>query len=194
MRRIILACSLAGIFAMPANALDGTRSPNNISPPAVPGIQLRRDAAELLERAAQLRRDAADLLAQVNPGDTTQGVDPLIGTWKLNLEKSKLVGPTPKSWTITYVPEGRNLIATLDAVDAQGGLHKYVFTVNFDGQPHPTTGSPIADSAVYFRIGNMMNMVSFKNGKVVNLGQIQISDKIYTVMEHANGFLVWERQ
>jgi hypothetical protein len=87
MRRIILACSLAGIFAMPANALDGTRSPNNISPPAVPGIQLRRDAAELLERAAQLRRDAADLLAQVNPGDTTQGVDPLIGTWKLNLEK-----------------------------------------------------------------------------------------------------------
>jgi hypothetical protein len=143
MRRIILACALAGILGVPAFG---------------------------------------------------QGVDPLIGTWKLNLEKSKLVIPAPKSWTITYVAEGQSLIATLDAVDAQGGLRKYVFTVNFDGQPHPTTGSPIADSAAYFRIGNMMNMVSFKNGRVVNLGQIQISDKIYTVAEHANGFLVWDKQ
>jgi hypothetical protein len=141
MRRIILACALAAIFAMPANALDGTRSSNNIAPPAVPSIQLRRDAAELLERAAQLGRDAAELLAQVNPGNTTQGVDPLIGTWKLNVEKSTHVGGQQvKSATQTWTGEGQNFSNTAEGVDAQGRAVKGIFRHIYDGMPHPTTG------------------------------------------------------
>jgi hypothetical protein len=125
-----------------------------------------------------------------------QGIDPYIGTWKLNLEKSTFTGPAaPKSWTITYVGEGQNLAATLDYVNAQGRSGKIVFPVIFDGQPHPTTGNPVADSAAYFRVGNIINMVSFKNGKVVNVGQARIvSDRTYTVSENANGVLVWESQ
>jgi Lipocalin-like domain len=98
MKRIILA-AIAGILAMPANALDGTPSPN--APTilqaikALPDLQLcgyasclpqdpnvERAAKELLERAQQLRRDAAQLLAQGNPGGASLR-DQLVGAWEL---------------------------------------------------------------------------------------------------------------
>jgi hypothetical protein len=77
MRRIILACSLAGIFAMPAKAFDGTPSPNNPMP-------TNKAAPDLLLCGY------ASCLAQDNPGGPASGqsVDPFIGTWKLNTAKS----------------------------------------------------------------------------------------------------------
>jgi hypothetical protein len=37
-----------------------------------------------------------------------QGVDPLVGSWKLTLEKSTYVGsPPPKSQTLTFAGEGQ---------------------------------------------------------------------------------------
>jgi hypothetical protein len=42
-----------------------------------------------------------------------QGVDPIVGTWKLNLEKSTYVGlPAPKSETATWTREGDNFVGT----------------------------------------------------------------------------------
>jgi hypothetical protein len=49
-----------------------------------------------------------------------QGVDPLIGTWKLNLEKSTSTNPLQKSQTNTYAGEGQNFPLTLEGVDGQG--------------------------------------------------------------------------
>jgi hypothetical protein len=65
-----------------------------------------------------------------------QGVDPLIGTWKF--------------------------VNTNDGVDAQGQPFKIVFRHTYDGQPHPTTGSPNYDSTIFHRIGNSINAVRFK--------------------------------
>ena len=45
---------------------------------------------------------------------------PLIGTWKLNLEKSKFVGsPLPRSQTLTYQQDGQNIRNTSQGIDAQ---------------------------------------------------------------------------
>ena len=54
--------------------------------------------------------------------------DPLIGTWKLNITKSKFdPGPPPRSSTTHYEPAGRGLRDTLTGVDAQGKPTTSVF-------------------------------------------------------------------
>src|SRR5437899_2728041 len=93
MSRIILACALAGILGVPAQALDGTRSPGTVPPiigvppgnnPNIQDWQLRRAADELLAQSRQLRRATDELfLAQANPGATPSLKDQLVGTWAL---------------------------------------------------------------------------------------------------------------
>ena len=111
MRRIILACALAGILGVPAFG---------------------------------------------------QGVDPLSGTWKMNVEKSTHAGAGAlmKSFTNTFTGEGQNFINTAEGVDGQGQPFKVVLMHIYDGQPHPTTGSPLFDSTTYTRIGNTINAVT----------------------------------
>jgi hypothetical protein len=111
-----------------------------------------------------------------------QGVDPLIGTWKFNVEKSTLsTGQLPKSMILTVVSEGQDIVNTNDGVDAQGQSFKIVFRHIYDGQPHPTTGSPNYDSTTFHRIGNTINAVRFKNGKLVEVAQMIIDPgKTYT--------------
>ena len=110
-----------------------------------------------------------------------QGVDPLIGTWKLNLEKSTgVIGF--RSLTLTWSGEGQNLIDTAEGVTTQGQPFKAVFRHIYDGQPHPTTGSADYDSSSYTRIGNTINIVRFKQGKVVEIGQaVIVPGKTYTL-------------
>jgi hypothetical protein len=104
-----------------------------------------------------------------------QGVDPLIGTWKLNPEKSTYVGTVPpKSQTLTFTGEGRNFIDTVEGVDAQGQPFKLVFQHIYDGMPHQLTGSPDYDSTTFTRTGNTISSVRFKNGKTVVVSQMQI--------------------
>jgi hypothetical protein len=132
-----------------------------------------------------------------------QGVDPYIGTWKINLEKSTATFPIPKDAIITWTREGQDTIITLDELTANGPL-KIVWTANYDGQPRPTTGVPNFDSSAFTRIGNTINMVSFKNGKVVDVAQYQLlnGDKTYTITDEGigpSGLLrhftwVWDRQ
>src|SRR6516162_7595188 len=73
----------------------------------------------------------------------------LIGTWKLNLDKSKLVGPPPRSATLTYTQDGQNFRNTAQGIDAQGNSTTVVFMHIYDGMPHPTTGSPVYDASAY---------------------------------------------
>jgi hypothetical protein len=159
MRRIILACSLVGIFAMPAKGFDGTPSPNN----PMPAIKAALDL---------LLCGYARCLAQDNPGGPAFGqrVDPLIGTWKLNLEKSTAFGFTlTESTTLTWSGEGQNFINTAEGVDAQGQSFKMIFRHIYDGQPHPTTGNPKWDATAYTRIGNTINIIRFRQGKTVSV-------------------------
>jgi hypothetical protein len=132
-----------------------------------------------------------------------QGVDPIIGTWKLNLEKTTSTEPLVKSLTNTAVRDGQNFINTGEGLDAQGQPFKQVFLHTYDGMPHPTTGSPDYDSTTYTRVGNTINSIRFKNGKVVEVGQgVIVPGKTWTVTAegvHVDGqryhwVLVYDRQ
>ncbi len=78
-----------------------------------------------------------------------QSVDPIIGTWKLNVEKSTCTCPVFKSQTLTVTREGQNLINNAEGVDGEGKPAKFVYQHIYDGQRHPTTGNPDYDSTAY---------------------------------------------
>jgi hypothetical protein len=112
-----------------------------------------------------------------------QGVDPYIGTWKMNLEKSTSTRPLPKSRTATWAAEGQNLTVTVEGVEANGQPSKVILRQVYDGMPHPATGSPDYDTTIYYRIGNSISSVWFKNGKVVQLNQVQVAPgKTFTII------------
>jgi hypothetical protein len=115
-----------------------------------------------------------------------QGVDPLIGTWKFNLEKSTSTAPLQRSATLTFAGEGQNLTNTAEGIDAQGQAFKFVYRHIYDGMPHPTTGNPDYDATTYTRIGNTINVVRFKNGKVVEVAQQVVAGKTYTGTAEGN--------
>ena len=95
--------------------------------------------------------------------------DPLIGTWKLNLAKSKFSpGPAPKSQTIKYEPSGNNGVKlTFDIVDAQGNSTHGGYTAHYDGKDYPYTGNPDADVLSMKRIDAYTTDATWKKaGKV----------------------------
>jgi hypothetical protein len=66
----------------------------------------------------------------------------LVGTWKLNLAKSKYdAGSAPKSLTRTVESQGEQVKYTFEGVAADGKAIAYTFTVSYDGKDYPITGS-----------------------------------------------------
>jgi hypothetical protein len=115
-----------------------------------------------------------------------QSVDPLIGTWKMNPEKSMAVGfEIEKSQTLTYIymRDGQNIALNVEAVDAQGRASKGALIHIYDGKPHSSTGDPDIDATAYTRMGNTISWVRFKNGKTVEVGQGVIDGNTYTVSQ-----------
>ena len=69
--------------------------------------------------------------------------DPLLGTWQLNLAKSKYSGPAPKSGTVYFRAEGQNRKGTAVGIDAAGNPTVLVApSYNDDGKPNPMTATP----------------------------------------------------
>lgn len=84
-----------------------------------------------------------------------QAPDPWIGTWKLNLAKSKYVPAdlAPKSQTVKQEAMGGGFKATVDGVDAQGKTTHAENMTMFDGKSSEVKGAPDANTTrVYRRI------------------------------------------
>ena len=117
--------------------------------------------------------------------------NPLIGTWKLNLAKSKFSpGPPPKSQTLTFEGAGQDLKNTAETIDAQGQATKTVFMHIYDGKPHPTTGNVVFDATTYTQIDAYhVNWVRSKAEKAVQAGSNVISSdgKTFTVTTDGTG-------
>jgi hypothetical protein len=98
-----------------------------------------------------------------------QGIDPLIGTWKLNLEKSTYSpGQPPRSDTVTFEAIEGGLRSTVETIDAQGNSSKRVSIEFDDGKFHPVTGVPAFDAHASKRVNNSTWWVfRTKAGKVV---------------------------
>jgi hypothetical protein len=77
----------------------------------------------------------------------------LLGTWKLNLAKSKYrSGPPPKSQTRTYEPEGQGVKATIQTTFADGRSTTVGYVANYDSLEYAVTGSPDADTIALKRV------------------------------------------
>jgi len=100
----------------------------------------------------------------------------LVGTWKLNIEKSKFSGAALRSQTNTYQQDGQNIKGTVQAVDAQGNATTQVLLHIYDGQSHPLTGNPNYDARSYTRVdADTLISASMKAGKLVQVATIVIS-------------------
>jgi hypothetical protein len=114
---------------------------------------------------------AGPLMAQSNP---------FIGTWKLNVAKSRFEpGPAPQSQTRTVVADGDGAKYSFEGVRADGSAISYSFTVKYDGKDYPITGSGApggADSIAIKRVGdNKAEATLKKDGKEVGKSVVEVS-------------------
>jgi len=103
-----------------------------------------------------------------------QSPDPLVGTWKLNVAKSK--APF-KSGTSTIEAVGEGIKFTVDLEGNDGTKHHWAFTGNYDGKDVPATGSsPYGDTVAVTRVdARTIRIVSKQGGKVTTTHTITVS-------------------
>jgi ABC-type phosphate transport system substrate-binding protein len=114
--------------------------------------------------------------------------NPFLGTWKLNVAKSKFEGaPAPKSLTRTITAEGSGAKYSFEGVSADGNSYAYSFVTNYDGKEVPVTGKGTpggADSIALKRVNaHKVEGTLKKGGKEVGKVTAEVSKdgKVATV-------------
>ncbi len=73
--------------------------------------------------------------------------DPIVGTWQLNVAKSKFnPGPALKSQTRVYTESAKGISIKVTQVAADGTAGTQDSTFKYDGKDYPFSGSPDWDS------------------------------------------------
>lgn len=125
------------------------------------------------------------VIASLGIHTAAQGTDPIVGSWELNVAKSKFSpGPAPKSESRTYVLAGQDIKASSTGIDASGERTAREWTINYDGKDRPVTGRPDADTLSLKRIDAFTTEFTQKKaGKVVITGTRVISKdgKVMTI-------------
>lgn len=79
--------------------------------------------------------------------------NPAVGTWKLNLAKSKyLPGPAPRSQTRIYAEVPGGIKATVTTVNEDGSKIEEEYPANNDRAAHQVTGNPDLDGVIMKRV------------------------------------------
>ena len=132
--------------------------------------------------------------------------DPILGTWKLNLSKSKYIpGPAPRSQTRTYRQKQGEIFVTIQTVDAHGQRQPAIeFQERYDGKESPVKGSALGDTLALKRINNYLAEATvLHSGMVVAVTRRIITDNGKTLMliyqetssEHpVDNVIVYDRQ
>jgi hypothetical protein len=135
-----------------------------------------------------------------------QASNPRIGTWKLNVEKSKYdPGPAPQRNTMKIEAAGEGEKATTEGVNAAGTATGTQYTAQYDGKDYPMTGSQNADTVALKRIdARTLERTDKKGEKVVATSTRVVSEDgktmtITTKGTNAQGqavsnVTVWEKQ
>jgi hypothetical protein len=94
--------------------------------------------------------------------------DPALGTWKLNVAKSKYSpGPAPKSGSLTYEASGDAVKRTGEQIAADGKKSSFSYTAKMDGKFYPVTGSDLFDEISIKKIDDHNTEATMKKaGKV----------------------------
>jgi len=100
-----------------------------------------------------------------------------VGTWKLNLAKSKYhQGQAPKSTTLVYEAAGEGIKVTVDQVPADGPAIHYAVTANYDGKDVPVVGNPNADMVARTRVNaTTTKLVNKKDGNILSTATLVVS-------------------
>jgi hypothetical protein len=108
------------------------------------------------------------LVFALGAGAQAQAPKALIGTWKLNVAKSKFSpGPAPKSMTIVYSAEGEGLKVVADLTPPEGSAQHWEMSGKYDGKDNPVTGNPLADTISFKKVDDRTGESTFKKaGKV----------------------------
>jgi hypothetical protein len=119
----------------------------------------------------------AALVRAVTP--SAQSVDPWIGTWKVNLEKSTYSpGPKPTTATIIKIePSADGVKTTFDGMTAEGKPFHTEAVGAFDGKDNPVKGALLPNTTVaYKRIdGRTYEAQTKVDGKPTTTARVSVS-------------------
>jgi len=103
--------------------------------------------------------------------------DPLVGTWVLNVAKSKYSpGPPPKSQTSVYEAVPNGVKVTTNTVSPEGKPIKTEYTAKYDGKEATAAGNPDWDAVSLKRTdSHTVEFTRKRGGKVVQTGTIVVS-------------------
>jgi hypothetical protein len=108
-----------------------------------------------------------------------QSADPWVGTWKVNLEKSKYSpGPSPKTpTTIKLESSGEGIKSTFDGMTPEGKPFHTEAVGAFDGKDNPVKGARFPNTTVaYKRIdGRTLEATTKIDGKPTTTARVSIS-------------------
>lgn len=134
-----------------------------------------------------------------------QASEPLFGTWKLDVNKSKYTpGPAPQNSTKRYEPYKGGLKASQDTTTAKGDQQHIEIVGAIDGKDYPSTGNAEIDTYSFKKTGERSyEIVQRKAGKAIYTVQTTVAPdgKSRTVVQkgtNAQGKAVdnsmyWER-
>src|SRR6202790_3767707 len=115
--------------------------------PAGPGCPRSKDQ-NIHGRRGMRSIIAIALLSTLFLGAAAFAADAVVGTWKLNVAKSKFSGTAPKSGTRVYSESADGTTLDQKSVGADGKEMSMHVTLTYDGKDHPITGNPDADSGI----------------------------------------------
>ncbi len=130
--------------------------------------------------------------------------NPLVGTWHLNLVKSKFgTSPRPKSAIAKVVSKDEGVGVTLWIVNGDGTNSELHYTAKYDGKDSAIVGSRLFDTVALKRIDDHSDEVIYKKkGKVIRTSKRAVSKdgKTLTITDEAPSgksasvVSVWDRQ
>jgi len=120
--------------------------------------------------------------------------DPVLGTWVLNVAKSKYSpGTAPKSQKRTYEAHPQGVKATIQTVYADGRSAFTQYVANYDSVEYPVTGSPDSDAIALKKIDDYRAEATLMHaGKVMAAVRRVISEDGKTMTITYEG--MWEGQ
>jgi hypothetical protein len=128
------------------------------------------------------------VLAAIAAGPMAAQANPFVGTWKLNVPKSKYEGAlAPKNLTRTVTAEGSSLKYSFEGEAADGSKISYSFTSKLDGSDSAVTGVGMpggADTVVLSKLSaHKITGVTKKDGKELGkvLADLSTDGKTVTV-------------
>jgi hypothetical protein len=114
--------------------------------------------------------------------------DPFAGFWRLDLAKSKLPPPLPRSQTSRIDVDGNSIHIREDIENNKGERLTITVEARFDGRDYPVHGTPFADTIAYERIDpRTLKGTVKKAGRVITNEIIVISPDGTTMTSSYSG-------